>query len=140
VVSGSAESGVVRVPTHSDDILIWDQHGCLPLRSDAEIDGLLTYLEAGVSFVSINAGFDAMIWHESLHVLSSFRQQILADPEHFLLANSLADVSEARKTGRLAVAFDLEGAESLDGDVAMVEVYYRLGVRSLGRGWLPRRS
>jgi membrane dipeptidase len=35
------------------------------------------------------------------------------------------------ETGRLAVSFDLEGAEALDGDAAIVEVFHRLGVRAM---------
>src|SRR6185369_12169278 len=48
-----------------------------------------------------------------------------------VLAGTVADVERARDGGRLAIAFDLEGTEPLDGDVEMVERFYELGVRQM---------
>ena len=42
-----------------------------------------------------------------------------------------ADIKRARKDGKLAIAFDLEGMNSLNGDVNMVSLYYDLGVRQM---------
>jgi membrane dipeptidase len=113
------------------EALIWDQHACLPLRPDASIEGLSAYVDAGIGFVSVNVGFDAMRWEEDLHVLANFRRRVLGNPERFVLVDTIDDVLVARETGRLAVSFDLEGANALDGDVAMVEVFHRLGVRAM---------
>jgi membrane dipeptidase len=112
-------------------VLIWDQHACLPLGRGAKVDALYDYLEAGVGFVSVNVGFDLTAPLENFHVLAGFRRQIGADPERLLAAETAADVREAQRSERLAVAFDLEGAEALDGDAAMVELYHHLGVRTM---------
>ncbi len=37
----------------------------------------------------------------------------------------------AKREGKLAVSFDLEGMDALNGDIGMVDVYYRLGVRQM---------
>lgn len=111
-------------------MLVWDQHVCLPLRPDASVDGLREYANAGVGFVSVNAGYDAISWHDCLHLLANFRNKVSADPD-LQLVETADDLVEAVRNGRLAVAFDLEGAEALDGDVNMVEVYHRLGVRTM---------
>ena len=111
--------------------IVWDQHGCLPLSSDASVSPLRRYLTAGVSFASINIGMDSTSSALSLEVLDSFRRQIKERPELYLLASSVDDVRQAHASKRLAVAFDLEGTEPLDGDLDMVETYHSLGVRTM---------
>ncbi|MDT7570141.1 MAG: rane dipeptidase [Actinomycetota bacterium] len=111
--------------------LVWDQHGCLPLVSDAPFHQLRQYADAGVDFVSLNVGFDAIPWTQSLKVLAAFRRWILNHPDDYLLVDTAADVLNARGTARLAVSFDLEGSDALDGDAALVSAYYRLGVRTM---------
>jgi membrane dipeptidase len=45
--------------------------------------------------------------------------------------DKVADIDRARKDGKLAVSFDLEGMDALNGDIGMVDLYYRLGVRHM---------
>lgn len=111
--------------------LIWDQHGCLPLRRNSTIADLRQYLDAGCDFVSVNVGFDSVPWEDSLQTLMSFRAQVLEQPEWVVLVGTGQDVVSAKHTGRLAVAFDLEGTNALDGKVSMVDTYYELGVRTM---------
>jgi membrane dipeptidase len=113
------------------DALVWDQHGCLRLSPDTSIADLARYARAGVDFASINVGFDAVPWEHCVQVLASFRRQVLLEPERYLLVDTAEDVLKARSTGRLAVSFDLEGTEALDGRLAMIEAYYALGVRTM---------
>jgi membrane dipeptidase len=39
------------------------------------------------------------------------------------------DILRAKSDGRLAIVFDIEGGNTVDADIGLVEVYYRLGVR-----------
>jgi membrane dipeptidase len=110
--------------------MLWDQHCCLPLTPDADVGPLLRFRDIGASFVSVNVGYRPNDADETLRVLDSFRRQIAAD-ERLLLAGSAADVVAAHEAGRLAVAFDLEDANPLDGRLELVERYHRLGVRTL---------
>jgi membrane dipeptidase len=112
--------------------IVWDQHGCLPLRPDASaVDQLELYVNSGVTFVSINVGMDSTPPVDVIKVLAAFRHGINARPERFLLARAVSDVLAARAEGKLAVAFDLEGTEPLDGALEMVEMFYELGVRTM---------
>jgi len=110
--------------------LLWDQHCCLPLVPDADVRELLRFREIGAGFVSVNAGYAPNDADSTLALLAAFRRQIFAD-ERFVLAASAADVVTAHASGRLAVAFDLEDANPLDGRLALVERYHRLGIRTL---------
>ena len=114
------------------DALVWDQHGCLPLRPDeAAVDELELYRRAGVDLVSINVGMDRTPAVDALKVIAAFRKGVLARPDRYVLAASVADVRQAHRSGRLAVAFDLEGTEPLDGELALLEAFHELGVRTV---------
>lgn len=112
--------------------MIWDQHGCLPLRPEPDaVDLLDLYRDSGVSFVSINVGMDSTAPLDALKVLAAFRNGVRARSERFVLANTSSDVVSAAADGRLAVGFDLEGTEPLDGDLDMIGAFHDLGVRTM---------
>jgi membrane dipeptidase len=114
------------------DAIVWDQHGCLPLRPDEDaVDQLELYRTAGVDAVSINIGFDVTSALDTFKVTAAFRRGILARQDRFVLASTVADVREAKRSGRLAVSFDLEGTEPLDGELALLSAYHALGVRAV---------
>lgn len=113
------------------DVLVWDAHGCLPLAPGSDISGLRRYACSGVDFVSINIGMDFNPQNEVLDTLAYFQQWIAASRDEFLLARSVDDVLTAKDDGRLAIAFDLEGSEPLNGDLDMVEHLYNAGVRQM---------
>jgi membrane dipeptidase len=114
------------------DAFVWDQHGCLPLRPDEDaVDELELYRRAGVDLVSINVGMDVTATVDAFKVLAAFRRGLLARPNRYLIASGVADVHEAKRSGRLAVSFDLEGTEPLDGELALLEAFYELGVRTV---------
>jgi membrane dipeptidase len=114
------------------EAVVWDQHGCLPLRPDeSAVDDLALYAESGVDFISINVGMDSTPPLDALKVLSAFRHAVLQREDRFALVRSARDVPRARAAGRLAIAFDLEGTEPLDGSLDMIQTYYDLGVRTM---------
>jgi membrane dipeptidase len=118
-------------PLHAD-ALVWDQHGCLPLRPDEDVvDELELYRSAGVDLVSINVGMDLTPTVDAFKVLAAFRRGLLARPDRYLIASGVADVHEAKRSGRLAITFDLEGTEPLDGELALLEAFNELGVRTV---------
>ncbi len=50
------------------------------------------------------------------------------------------DVTEAHAAGELAVLLNIEGAEALQGSLALLRSYYRLGVRMMGLVWNHRNE
>jgi membrane dipeptidase len=64
-----------------------------------------------------------------VRTLASLRCWIKARPDEYLLLRSADDVERANATGRLAVGFDIEGANAVADQPSMVSLYYDLGVR-----------
>ncbi|MFP8777217.1 dipeptidase [Hydrogenophaga sp. RWCD_12] len=112
-------------------MILWEAHTCLPLHPDATLAPLERYRTAGVHYVSINVGMDMNPLTQILPVIASFRAQIAAHPERYLLPDTVADIERARHEGKLAVGFDLEGALPLLERPEMVALYRDLGVRQM---------
>jgi membrane dipeptidase len=111
--------------------LVWDAHACLPLHPDCDVTALRRHRAAGASFVSVNIGMDMNPLEQVLPVIASFRAQIAARPDLFVQVDTVAEVERARREGKLAVAFDLEGALPLCGRPETVRLFRDLGVRQV---------
>lgn len=109
----------------------WDAHSCLPLVSGIDMGVLRRHRQSGFDFVSINVGMDMNPIDQVMKAIAWFRYWLSQHPDEFVQALSMADVKAAKASGKLAVAFDLEGSKMLLEDVAMVEVYRDLGVRQM---------
>ena len=109
----------------------WEQHCCLPVQAEADIAPLRRYLDAGVSYLSVNVGFAPHDLDATMRVVSSWRRQIVLSSEPFTLVSAVEEMLAARQQGRLVVGFDLEDTNPLGGEIAMIQTYYDLGVRSM---------
>ncbi len=120
-----------RVQSLFDNTVVWDNHACMPLRpGDTEF---LPQLErcrlAGITVVFLNVSMDLNPPDCVLTMLATFRHWIAAQPNDYLLVESLDDIVAAKQSGRLAICFDIEGGRAVEPHPGLVEVYYRLGVR-----------
>jgi len=113
------------------DALVWDDHAGFESRPDADLAQLDHWQKAGVTYLSVNVGYDVRPWDNTVKTLAAFRRQIAREPDRFVLVERVADVRRAKSEGKLAITFDIEGMESLDGEVDMVCAYYDLGVRHM---------
>jgi len=110
--------------------LLWDNHGCMPLRvEDAFLPQLERYRQAGVSIASLNVGFDQFEWHHMFRIIAHFRGWIERHPEHYVLADSVKAIEDARCTNKPAVFFDIEGGCAIDDKISLIPTYYELDVR-----------
>jgi membrane dipeptidase len=103
----------------------------MPLRPDdpSFLPQLYRHKNAGVTFVMLNVYFDLYPPETAFTMLASLRRWVSAHGEDFVLADTVADIEEAKSTGRLAIAFDIEGGRAVEAHPGLVEVFYRLGVR-----------
>ncbi len=111
--------------------LVWDDHGGFGYTKASALEGLERWRAAGIDYLSINAGYDVMPWTKTLEATSQYRHWIRTHPALFVQVETVDDVHRARREGKLAVAFDLEGMNALNGEIGMVDLYYRLGVRQM---------
>ena len=114
-----------------DRSLVWDTHACFPLNSNSDLTELTRYKNKGVTFVSLNIGMDMDSFEKVMQVVARFRKYIASHPDRYLLALSVSDILAAKESGKLAIAFDLEGSEPLLGNINMISFYYDLGVRQM---------
>jgi len=113
------------------ETLVWDNHGCMPLRptDDSFLPQLARYRAAGVDAVTLNVGFDAVPWQNTLAMCAAFRRWLREHEDQYASVRTVADLERAKREGKLAVMFDIEGGSSLNGELSLVETYYELGVR-----------
>jgi len=110
--------------------VVWDAHAGFGPSPQVDLSRLQLWKDAGVDYLSINTGYDVMDWRDTLKALAYFRRWILQAPGYRLVSR-VEEIGAAKAAGDLAVTFDLEGMDALDGSVDMVELYHSLGVRQM---------
>lgn len=110
--------------------LLWDQHTCLPLHLDAGVDELTRYHRPGTTYLSVNAGYSPHCFDDSVALLTHFRAAVTAHPDLELL-DTPAELNRVGATGRIAVAFDLEDSNPLDGNLDNLRLLHDIGVRTM---------
>ncbi|MGX9148128.1 dipeptidase [Mesorhizobium sp. 128a] len=113
------------------DALVWDAHAGPSPFWNLDLSFLDRWRQGGASYLGINIGYDVMPWQDTVRCAAHFRRWIETRPDRFMMAGTVQDVLQAKATGKLAVAFDLEGAVALDNNIELISMYYRLGVRHM---------
>jgi membrane dipeptidase len=110
------------------DALVWDM--VFVYEPDMGNDARLfpRWQAAGFDFVTCHPAGDRHTVGEAMHRIARARADILADAR-YVLVNSVDDILRAKAAGQLAVGLHLEGFRCLERDLALIEVYYALGVR-----------
>lgn len=111
--------------------LFWDSHAGIFPAPDADLSGLLAWRDANVNYVSINVGFDVIDWQTTFRTLVAYRYRLVELAEFVSIISSVEDILTAKREKKLAVSFDIEGANALDCDLAMVSALHDLGVRQM---------
>ena len=114
-----------------DAVPVWDHHACMPLRPNdlSFLPQLARHRAAGFDAVTLNVGFGEQRPEQHLRMLAALRHWVLTHPDDYLLLQQADDVERARATGRLAVGFDIEGANAIGDQISLIQLYYDLGVR-----------
>lgn len=109
---------------------MWDQHTCLPLKRDADIDPLTRFQRRGGALVSVNAGYSPHSFSDATALLAHYRSAVQIHPG-LELVSGINDVERIISAGRIAVVFDLEDSAPLDDDLDHLAALVSLGVRTL---------
>jgi membrane dipeptidase len=113
------------------DALVWDAHAGFSSTPDQDLSQLSRYIDGGVDFLSINIGYDAFPWDHTVRTVAAYRHWLLQHGDQYVVVDGIKDIDRAKAEGKLAVAFDLEGAVALGGQLSMLAVYRKLGVRQM---------
>jgi membrane dipeptidase len=90
---------------------------------------LQRYRAVGVDAAIINVGFGDQGIEDHLRTLATMRHWLLARPEAYVLIDGPDDIERARTQGKLAVGFDIEGANAIGDQLSLIQTYHALGVR-----------
>ena len=61
-------------------------------------------------------------------------------PDEVFVVHQASDIGEAKRTGRLGLILGAEGAKLLEGSLAALRIFYRLGMRHLQLHWATRNQ
>jgi membrane dipeptidase len=77
---------------------------------------------------------------DTLETLDALREEAAETPDRLTIALTAADFLTAKRAGRHAVLMGLEGGAPLNGSLALLRTYHRLGIRWLGLTWNYRNE
>ncbi|MFD0711350.1 dipeptidase [Paenibacillus sp. GCM10027626] len=69
-----------------------------------------------------------------LESIDLFQRKVLASDE-MMFIRTAADLKELQQNGKIGALLSLEGADGLQGNMAMLRILFALGVRALGLTW-----
>ncbi len=126
---------MIQVSTAARDLcwssLVWDAHAGVFPDPKTDLSILQSWRESGANYLSINVGFDVLSPAQTLSTLAAYRRYVLQNAEDFVLAAKVDDIHWAQRAGKLAVSFDIEGTNALDGELDRIDVFHALGVRQM---------
>ncbi len=76
----------------------------------------------------------------TLQLLDSLHQELDANQDTLKLILSTEDITSAQSNDQVGVLISIEGGEALEGDLACLRMYHRMGVRAVGLTWNERNQ
>ena len=113
------------------DALVWDGHGGFEYARGMDLEPLFRWRDSGTDFLSLNIAYDVKPWTLAIEAVSAYRQWVRANSDAFVMVEVADDVRRAKREGKVAISFDIEGMCALNEDLGMVALYHRLGVRQM---------
>ena len=111
---------------------VWDNHCGFALQPDAPLEPLLApWRDVGVAYLSVNVAYDPQPWSQAILNIAALRRRLPLEAPFCRIVASVDDIDYAREAGKMAITFDIEGMNALDGRIDLVELYYTLGVRHM---------
>ncbi|WP_028006575.1 dipeptidase [Solimonas flava] len=122
-------------PVSIDDVIVCDmtfpQSPCGPLYTPDFAGAMRERLALGVTYTSITIASDEPTIDGAMRWLGEARAHIADHPDLYVLVERVADIERAKAEGKVAINFHFQGTNALLGDLGLVEVYSRLGVKHM---------
>ncbi|MGD9919955.1 MAG: dipeptidase [Variibacter sp.] len=112
------------------DAVVWDDLLSF-YPNTVEEDTLHRVHAAGVTLVSLTVGQDTFfVPTNAMRLMLGIRAFCRKNPD-FIVVDKAQDIVEAKKGGKTALTFNLQGMNSMAGDITLIEQYYAAGVRQM---------
>ena len=113
------------------DALVWDM--TLPIITpgvpEKKADLFARFAGSGLDFTTITLAIDGMDFRAAAQQVADHRRFVQERSETCVLAESVEEVLQAKREGKLAVGFHFQGTAPFEDKLAWVDVAYKLGVR-----------
>jgi membrane dipeptidase len=100
--------------------------------------------EGGVSAqilaIFVHERFHGNPLRRALDMVAAFYRELEENAGTIVLARRTSEIRRAKQEGKVAMLLGLEGAEPLGTDLALVGVFYGLGIRVIGLTWNWRNA
>ncbi len=111
---------------------IWDDHCGFEMNPDLPLAEMIQpWRDAGVDYLSLNVYYDPQPWTAAIENIAAVRRRLEAEVPYCRLVSTTADVDRAKADGKMAITFDIEGMNALNGRIDLIQTYYDLGVRHM---------
>lgn len=135
---------MVVVDAHCDTITKIMECGAGLQKNSCHID--IERLKSIGSYVQFFAAFidpsycQAYALKRALQIIDEFYTQIEANKDDIMTCRNYKDIEEAIKVNKIAAVLSIEGGEALQGDLGVLRMFYKLGVRSICLTWNYRNE
>ena len=82
-------------------------------------------------YLSINVAYDPQPWPQAIENIAALRRRLSIEAPCCRIVASVGEIDLARAEGKIAVTFDIEGVNALNGRIDLVQLYYEIGVRHM---------
>lgn len=131
----------VVIDAHCDTLqLIADQEYVFGERHEAHHLDLPRMREGGIT-AQIFAVYVGPVYlpgqatNRALQLMDAFHQTLEAYPDDLRLVTQADDILAAKREDKVGMILGLEGAEALAGDLRVLRMMHKLGLRNLGLTW-----
>lgn len=92
-------------------------------------DLLDRYRLTGINYVGLALSGEFTSLETAIRYISRHRAKIQSESHKYLIVEKAQDILTAKQQNKLALGFWLQGSNPIANDIAMIETYYRLGIR-----------
>ncbi|MEA1939493.1 MAG: dipeptidase [Candidatus Caldatribacteriota bacterium] len=131
---------------HCDTILEIINHGrSLGKRNSKSHLDIPKLIEGGVN-VQVFAIFIEDVYKpngalkRTLQMFDSFYHELGKNQDKISLVTNYSQIEKANKAGKICAIISIEGGEALEGDLAVLRVLYRMGIRLITLTWNQRNQ
>lgn len=108
-----------------DITLSWVPH------SENKDIALKRFKHSGFDFLSLSIGVESLDLSSTIHHIANVKHKILVHSDQYIFVQSVKDIREAKKIGKLALGFHFQGSEMLERNIHLVQLFYDLGIRHM---------